>query len=333
MMRSTLVLASLIVIGLFAVIIVNLAVGAYPVSFYDLFQWLAWRFALSSPPDKNIIIIVENIRAPRIVAALLIGASLSCAGAAYQSLFRNPLVSPDLLAVSSGAAFGASLSILFSLSFFMLQLSAFIGGVFAVLIVLTIAYFARRRDRILALVLAGIVVSALLGSAVSLVKILADPYEQLPLLTFWLLGSLSRIQSFEIYPLAPVFVVATAAILVMRSRIDVMSVGEEEAQTLGIHTGHIRLAVIVLATLLTSAAVSISGIIGWVGLVVPHIARMMVGPSFGRMGILSALFGGLFLIFVDTLARTLAAVEIPLGILTALIGAPIFVFLLVKGKQ
>lgn len=333
MMRSTLVPASLIVIGLFAVIIVNLAVGAYPVSFYDLFRWLAWRFALSSPPDKNIIIIVENIRAPRIVSALLIGASLSCAGAAYQSLFRNPLVSPDLLAVSSGAAFGASLSILFSLSFFMLQLSAFIGGVFAVLIVLTIAYFARRRDRILALVLAGIVVSALLGSAVSLVKILADPYEQLPLLTFWLLGSLSRIQSFEIYPLAPVFVVATAAILVMRSRIDVMSVGEEEAQTLGIHTGHIRLAVIVLATLLTSAAVSISGIIGWVGLVVPHIARMMVGPSFGRMGILSALFGGLFLIFVDTLARTLAAVEIPLGILTALIGAPIFVFLLVKGKQ
>lgn len=333
MMRSTLVPASLIIIGLFAVIIVNLAVGAYPVSFYDLFRWLAWRFALSSPPDKNIIIIVENIRAPRIVAALLIGASLSCAGAAYQSLFRNPLVSPDLLAVSSGAAFGASLSILFSLSFFMLQLSAFIGGVFAVLIVLTIAYFARRRDRILALVLAGIVVSALLGSAVSLVKILADPYEQLPLLTFWLLGSLSRIQSFEIYPLAPVFVVATAAILVMRSRIDVMSVGEEEAQTLGIHTGHIRLAVIVLATLLTSAAVSISGIIGWVGLVVPHIARMMVGPSFGRMGILSALFGGLFLIFVDTLARTLAAVEIPLGILTALIGAPIFVFLLVKGKQ
>lgn len=333
MMRSTLVPVSLIIIGLFAVIIVNLAVGAYPVSFYDLFRWLAWRFTLSSPPDKNIIIIVENIRAPRIVAALLIGASLSCAGAAYQSLFRNPLVSPNLLAVSSGAAFGASLSILFSLSFFMLQLSAFIGGVFAVLIVLTIAYFARRRDRILALVLAGIVVSALLGSAVSLVKILADPYEQLPLLTFWLLGSLSRIQSFEIYPLAPVFVVATAAILVMRSRIDVMSVGEEEAQTLGIHTGHIRLAVIVLATLLTSAAVSISGIIGWVGLVVPHIARMMVGPSFGRMGILSALFGGLFLIFVDTLARTLAAVEIPLGILTALIGAPIFVFLLVKGKQ
>lgn len=333
MMRSTLVPVSLIIIGLFAVIIVNLAVGAYPVSFYDLFRWLAWRFTLSSPPDKNIIIIVENIRAPRIVAALLIGASLSFAGAAYQSLFRNPLVSPDLLAVSSGAAFGASLSILFSLSFFMLQLSAFIGGVFAVLIVLTIAYFARRRDRILALVLAGIVVSALLGSAVSLVKILADPYEQLPLLTFWLLGSLSRIQSFEIYPLAPVFVVATAAILVMRSRIDVMSVGEEEAQTLGIHTDHIRLAVIVLATLLTSAAVSISGIIGWVGLVVPHIARMMVGPSFGRMGILSALFGGLFLIFVDTLARTLAAVEIPLGILTALIGAPIFVFLLVKGKQ
>lgn len=333
MMRSTLIPATLTVIGLFVVIIINLAVGAYPVSFYDLGHWLLWRCGLSLPPDKNIIIIVENIRAPRIVAALLIGASLSCAGAAYQSLFRNPLVSPDLLAVSSGAAFGASLSILLSLSFVMLQLSAFIGGVVAVLIVLTIAYSARRRDRILALVLAGIVVSALLGSAVSLVKILADPYEQLPLLTFWLLGSLSRIQSFEIYPLAPVFLFATIVILAMRSRIDVMSVGEEEAQTLGIHTGHIRLAIIVLSTLLTSAAVSISGIIGWIGLVVPHIARMMVGPSFGKMGVLSALFGGLFLIFVDTLARTLAAVEIPLGILTALIGAPIFVSLLVKGKQ
>lgn len=332
-MRSYFIPASLTLIGLVAVTILNLAVGAYPVSFYDLGRWLAWRCSLSSPPDKNIIIIIENIRAPRIVAALLIGASLSCAGAAYQSLFRNPLVSPDLLAVSSGAAFCASLSILFSLSFFMLQMSAFIGGVFAVLIVLTIAYLARRRDRILALVLAGIVVSALLGSAVSLVKILADPYEQLPLLTFWLLGSLSRIQTFEIYPLAPVFIFATIAILALRSRIDVMSVGEEEAQTLGIHTGHIRLAIIVLATLLTSAAVSISGIIGWVGLVVPHIARMMVGPSFGKMGVLSALFGGLFLIFVDTLARTLAAVEIPLGILTALIGAPIFVSLLVKGKQ
>lgn len=332
-MRSYFIPASLTLIGLVVVTILNLAVGAYPVSFYDLGRWLAWRCSLSSPPDKNIIIIIENIRAPRIVAALLIGASLSCAGAAYQSLFRNPLVSPDLLAVSSGAAFCASLSILFSLSFFMLQMSAFIGGVFAVLIVLTIAYLARRRDRILALVLAGIVVSALLGSAVSLVKILADPYEQLPLLTFWLLGSLSRIQTFEIYPLAPVFIFATIAILALRSRIDVMSVGEEEAQTLGIHTGHIRLAIIVLATLLTSAAVSISGIIGWVGLVVPHIARMMVGPSFGKMGVLSALFGGLFLIFVDTLARTLAAVEIPLGILTALIGAPIFVSLLVKGKQ
>lgn len=332
-MKRQIVYGGIGLICLIGVILVNLILGAYPVSFYELGQWISWRFGISVEPEKNIIIVIENIRAPRIIAALVIGAGLSCAGAAYQSLFRNPLVSPDLLAVSSGAAVGASLSIIFSLSFFMLQLGAFIGGVVAVCTVLAIARIARHRDKILALVLSGIVVSALFGSGVSLIKIIADPYEQLPLLTFWLLGSLSRIQNYEILPLIPIFFVSICLIIAMRFRIDVMTVGEEEAQTLGIHTGYIRLAVIALATLLTSAAVSISGIIGWVGLVVPHITRMIVGPSFGKMGFLSAVFGGIFLLVVDTLARTLTSVEIPLGILTALIGAPIFIWLLVKGRE
>lgn len=332
-MKRQIVYGGIGLICLIGVILVNLILGAYPVSFYELGQWISWRFGISVEPEKNIIIVIENIRAPRIIAALVIGAGLSCAGAAYQSLFRNPLVSPDLLAVSSGAAVGASLSIIFSLSFFMLQLGAFIGGVAAVCTVLAIARIARHRDKILALVLSGIVVSALFGSGVSLIKIIADPYEQLPLLTFWLLGSLSRIQNYEILPLIPIFFVSICLIIAMRFRIDVMTVGEEEAQTLGIHTGYIRLAVIALATLLTSAAVSISGIIGWVGLVVPHITRMIVGPSFGKMGFLSAVFGGIFLLVVDTLARTLTSVEIPLGILTALIGAPIFIWLLVKGRE
>lgn len=332
-MKRQIVYSGIGLICLIGVILVNLILGAYPVSFYELGQWISWRFGISVEPEKNIIIVIENIRAPRIIAALVIGAGLSCAGAAYQSLFRNPLVSPDLLAVSSGAAVGASLSIIFSLSFFMLQLGAFIGGVAAVCTVLAIARIARHRDKILALVLSGIVVSALFGSGVSLIKIIADPYEQLPLLTFWLLGSLSRIQNYEILPLIPIFFVSICLIIAMRFRIDVMTVGEEEAQTLGIHTGYIRLAVIALATLLTSAAVSISGIIGWVGLVVPHITRMIVGPSFGKMGFLSAVFGGIFLLVVDTLARTLTSVEIPLGILTALIGAPIFIWLLVKGRE
>lgn len=332
-MKRQIVYGGIGLICLIGVILVNLILGAYPVSFYELGQWISWRFGISVEPEKNIIVVIENIRAPRIIAALVIGAGLSCAGAAYQSLFRNPLVSPDLLAVSSGAAVGASLSIIFSLSFFMLQLGAFIGGVAAVCTVLAIARIARHRDKILALVLSGIVVSALFGSGVSLIKIIADPYEQLPLLTFWLLGSLSRIQNYEILPLIPIFFVSICLIIAMRFRIDVMTVGEEEAQTLGIHTGYIRLAVIALATLLTSAAVSISGIIGWVGLVVPHITRMIVGPSFGKMGFLSAVFGGIFLLVVDTLARTLTSVEIPLGILTALIGAPIFIWLLVKGRE
>lgn len=332
-MKGSIIYAVGGLIGLVVVILLNLRIGAYPVSFHELGQWIAWRVGNGVEPDKNIVIVIENIRAPRIIAALFIGAGLSCAGAAYQSLFRNPLVSPDLLAVSSGAAVGASLAIIFSLSFLMLQLSAFMGGIIAVCIVLTIARFAHRREKILALVLGGIVVSALLGSGVSLIKILADPYEQLPMLTFWLLGSLARIQNYEIIPLIPVCTISIGIIIAMRFRIDTMTVGDEEAQTLGIHTGQIRLTVIALATLLTSVAVSISGIIGWVGLVVPHMTRMIVGPSFGKTGFLSAILGGLFLLIVDTVARTIASVEIPLGILTALIGAPIFIWLMVKGRE
>lgn len=322
----------LAIMAIMAMIVLNLCVGAYPVSFHDLYGWLLWRSGAALTVDENVKVIIENIRAPRIIAALVIGAGLSCAGAAYQSLFRNPLVSPDLLAVSSGAALGASLSILFSMSFVFLQFGAFLGGVAAVCVVIAIASLARHRDRILSLVLAGIVVSSLLGAGVSLVKILADPYEQLPLLTFWLLGSLSRIQNYEIFPLVPVFIIAMGLIIAMHFRIDVMTVGEEEAETLGLNVVRTRLLVIASATLLTSAAVSISGIIGWVGLVVPHMTRMMVGPSFARLGLMSSCVGGLFLLFVDTIARTLTLVEIPLGILTALIGAPIFIFLLVKGR-
>ncbi|UXN06102.1 FecCD family ABC transporter permease [Bartonella sp. HY761] len=317
---------------LIAVILINLKIGAYPISASTFLQWLEWRIFGGERPNDTIISIIENIRAPRIFAAILIGGAFSCAGAAYQSIFRNPLVSPDILAVSSGAAFGACLAIVASLSLFAIQVGAFFGGIGAVAIVLLIARLVPRRDVTLVLVLAGIVVGGLFGAGVSLLKIIGDPYEKLPIITFWLLGSLSRVELDNILLLAPFFIIGITILIAMRFRIDVMTLGEEEAKTIGINTGQIRLTTILCATFLTSIAVSIAGIIGWVGLVVPHISRMIVGPSFGRVGPTSAIIGAIFLLFVDSCARSLAATEIPLGILTAIIGAPIFIWLLIKGK-
>ena len=317
---------------LFLIVLGNLKIGAYPVSISSFFHWLGWRLCGLSKPDETIILVIENIRAPRILAAIFIGAAFSCAGAAYQNIFRNPLVSPDILAVSSGAAFGACLAIIGSMSLLAIQMGAFIGGMSAVAIVLIIARLVPRRDVTLVLVLAGIVVGSLFGAGVSLLKIIGDPYEKLPIITFWLLGSLNRVELYNILIVAPFFIIGIGLLLGLRFRIDVMTIGEEEAKTLGIHTGRIRLTTIICATLLTSIAVSIAGIIGWVGLVVPHISRMIVGPSFGRLGPTSAFIGAIFLLIVDSCARTMAATEIPLGILTAIIGAPIFIWLLIGGK-
>ncbi|UXM96657.1 iron ABC transporter permease (plasmid) [Bartonella sp. HY329] len=317
---------------LFLLVLSNLKIGAYPVSMTNFLEWISWRVLGTIKPDEAVILVIEKIRAPRILAAILIGAAFSCAGAAYQSIFRNPLVSPDILAVSSGAAFGACLAIIGSMSIVAIQMGAFLGGIGAVCIVLIIAHMVPRRDVTLVLVLAGIVVGSLFGAGVSLLKIIGDPYEKLPIITFWLLGSLSRVQLDNILIISPFFIIGIILLVSLRFRIDVMTIGEEEAKTLGIHTGRIRLITIICATLLTSIAVSIAGIIGWVGLVVPHISRMIVGPSFGRVGPTSAFVGAIFLLIVDSCARSLASTEIPLGILTAIIGAPIFIWLLIRGK-
>jgi iron complex transport system permease protein len=304
-------------------------VGRYPVSLAELADVLIARLtgrATSAPPAvENVVLLV---RGPRVVAAVLVGGALAVAGTAFQGLFRNPLVSPDILGASSGAALGAVIGIFFSLGVVGIESLAFAGGLIAVAAVYAIGSLLQSRDPILVLVLTGVVVGALLGAGVGLVKYLADPYNQLPAMTFWLLGSLAATPVADLVPLAGPVVLGTVVLVALRWRLNVMSLPEDEARALGLATGPLRIAIVAAATLVTSASVATSGIIGWVGLVVPHLARALVGPDFPRLIPTAAVLGGGYLLFIDTLARTAAPVEIPLGILTAVIGTPFFIWLL-----
>jgi iron complex transport system permease protein len=317
----------------FAVLVLGLllafTVGRYPVGIGDLFAVITAKLAGHSanvPPAVETVI--WQVRGPRVLAASLVGAALAVAGTAFQGLFRNPLVSPDILGASSGAALGAVLGIYFSLGIFAIQALAFAGGLLAVAMVYAVGSAAGSRDPVLVLVLAGVVIGALLGAGVGLIKYLADPYNQLPAMTFWLLGSLAAAGPSDLVPLFGPVALGTLALLALRWRMNVMSLPDEEARALGVPTGPLRIAIVAAATLVTSASVATAGIIGWVGLVVPHIARTLVGPDFGRLIPAAALIGGGFLLAIDTLARTAAAVEIPLGILTAFVGTPFFIWLL-----
>jgi len=320
----------IIALGLFAVgVLVAFTVGRYPVTLAEFIEVLVSRLggrdATVSPAVENVVLLV---RGPRVIAAALVGAALAVAGTAFQGIFRNPLVSPDILGASSGAALGAVLGIYFSLGVIGIEALAFAGGLVAVAAVYVIGSLLRSRDPILVLVLTGVVVGALLGAGVGLVKYLADPYNQLPAMTFWLLGSLAAITVSDLLPLAGAVAVGTVVLIALRWRLNVMSLPEDEARALGLATGPFRIAIIAAATLVTSASVATSGVVGWVGLVVPHLARALVGPDFPRLVPTAALLGGGYLLFIDTIARTAAPVEIPLGILTAVIGTPFFIWLL-----
>jgi iron complex transport system permease protein len=307
-------------------------VGAYPLSFADMAAAVA-RKLTGAPAQGQIDTVLFDIRLPRVFAAVLVGAGVAAAGAAYQTLFRNPLVSPDILGVSTGAGLGAVLGIFLSLPVAGIQLLAFAVGLATVGLVYAIASLVRERDPILVLVLAGVVVGSLAGAAISLMKILADPYDQLPAIVFWLLGSLSAIRKSEVWSAAPLVALGLVPLVALRWRINVLSLGDEEAKALGVEAGRLRLFVVAAATLMTASVVAISGVIGWVGLVIPHIARMAVGPSFDRLLPTAMLLGAGYLLLVDTLARTMARIEVPIGILTAIIGAPFFLWLLARGRE
>ncbi len=313
---------------LLALLAVAFAVGRYPVSISELFSVLAGQ-----PVPANVETVVLQVRGPRVLAAVVVGAALAAAGAAYQGMFRNPLVSPDILGVSTGAALGAVLAIFFSQNALMIQAFAFTGGLAAVGLVYGVGSRLRGHDPLLALVLTGVVIGTLLGSAIALLKYLADPYNQLPAITFWLLGSLAATSPQDLLAAAPLALLGLAPMLLLRWRMNVLALPDDEARALGVDTRRLRTLVVVCATLMTASVVAISGIIGWVGLLIPHAARLLVGPDFGRLLPLAMLMGAGFMLAVDTLCRTLATIEVPPGVLTALIGTPFFLWLFALSRR
>jgi iron complex transport system permease protein len=320
------VVAALLV-ALAAALLLALAVGPFPLHFADIVSALAKMFGASDGALTSGEIVFTRVRLPRVAAAALVGAALAGAGTAYQTLFRNPLVSPDILGVSSGAGFGAVLGILLSLPVAGIQALAFLLGLGTVALVYLIAAALH------VLVLSGVVVGALAGACISLVKILADPYDQLPAITFWLLGSLAGVKLSDLALVAPLVIVGLVPLILLRWRIGVLSLGDDEARALGVDVPRLRILVIGAATLMTASVVAISGVIGWIGLMIPHIARMLVGPNFDRLLPTAMLMGAAFMLLVDTLARSIARIETPLGILTAVLGAPFFLWLLARGRK
>jgi iron complex transport system permease protein len=285
--------------------------------------------AVSWPETYEAVII--DVRLPRLLAGLLIGAGLSMAGAAFQGLFRNPLVSPHILGVSAGAGFGAALAILFFGQIVMVQTFSFAFGLVAVLMTYALSRIYRETP-VLMLVLAGIIVGALFSAGTSLLKYIADPVNQMPSIVFWLLGSLNNIANKDIAVVGPIIAAGMIALYMIRWRINLLTMGEEDARALGVHTGQIRAVIIAGATLISASAVCVSGIIGWVGLVIPHIGRLLTGADNRDVLPVSALIGAVYLVGVDTMARTLMETEIPIGILTAIVGAPVFAFLLHRNR-
>ncbi|KZC15607.1 Fe3+-siderophore ABC transporter permease [Rhodanobacter sp. FW510-R12] len=294
-----------------------------------LWSALANKASGYSPAIENVVLAV---RLPRVLAAMLVGASLAGAGAAYQTLFRNPLASPAILGVSSGAGFGAALAMLLGGGALAVQGFSFAGGICAVGTAIFIAGHLGK-DSALVLVLAGLVVSALFQALTSATKYLADPLDTLPTIVFWLLGSLGRVTASDLYFAAPFSALGIVALFLLRWPTQVLEAGDDEARTLGVPVRWLRVMLIVAATLMTAAAVSISGIVGWIGLLVPHLGRLMIGPAYARLLPASILLGAGFLLLVDDLCRSAFATELPLGIVTAILGAPVFVIILARARR
>jgi iron complex transport system permease protein len=318
---------TLVVLGVLA-----LGAGRYPISPADVAS-IVWSHMSGRADGSTADAVVWQIRLPRVGVSMLVGAALAAAGAAYQHLFRNPLVAPDTLGVSSGAALGAVLAIFVGAGLLVIEAAAFVGGLAAVGAVMLVASRLRAHDPLVTLILTGIVVASLLGAAISLVKYLADPYNVLPAITFWLMGSFASTSPSDARGLLAAVAAALVVLIALAWRVDLLSLPEDEARALGVNTRRLRAAVIAAATLATAASVAVSGIIGWVGLVVPHMARLVVGPGFTRLLPAAALFGAAFMLAIDTLARTVATIEMPPGILTAIVGTPVFIALLARARR
>ncbi len=314
-----LLILSALLIATFAI---SFTLGRYAIPLSQLFEILFSKlFGFQATWDATIDTVLFKVRLPRLLAAISIGAALSLSGATYQGLFKNPMVSADILGASAGAGFGAAIGMLLSFDPMGIQLMSFAFGLGAVAITTIVSTIVGRgNDSTLLLVLTGMVVTSLFSSAIALIKYIADPDLKLREITFWLMGGLSAIRMSDLKIVLIPMVLGAVPLLLLRWRLNVLSFGDEEAQALGIDTSRLRLITIICSTLLTASTVSIGGIIGWVGLVIPHLARMLVGPNYSILLPTSLLVGGLYLLIVDNVARCMFAMEIPLGILTSVIG-------------
>ncbi|BDC36084.1 iron ABC transporter permease [Candidatus Methanoliparum sp. LAM-1] len=314
----------------FFLFFLSFLIGRYPISPIEVITVILSKI-LPIECDNIAEMVIFQIRIPRIIAAMLVGAGLSISGASFQGLFKNPLVSPDILGVSAGASLGASIAILLSLNLFYIQIFALLFGLTAVAITYFVSRLVKSSSN-LVLVLSGVAVGSLFSALTSFTKYVADPYEKLPAIVFWLMGSLSSVSNKDLLVVIFPMLVSIMILLLIRWKINVISIGDEEARSLGLNTKKFTTLMIICCTILTASAVCISGIIGWVGLVIPHIGRMIVGPDHRKLLPATLSLGASYLLLVDNFARALTTVEIPLGILTAIMGAPFFIYLLKKSK-
>ncbi len=333
--RASIVAAVLSIGVLLALFVVSLGLGRSSIPPQTVLGILGQQFfGLAGDFDAGQVTIVTNIRLPRIIAAVLVGSALAISGAAYQGLFKNPMVSPDILGASAGASFGAALSLLLDASNQIVQISAFCMGFVAVII----TYFSSKRvgkgtNMTLLLVLCGLIVGTLFQAFVSIIKYTADPDSKLPEITYWLMGSIAKVTWDSIKVFLIPYLLGAVPLLLLRWRLNTLAFGDAEAESLGVNVAALRAVLIVCATLLTSAVVAIAGVVGWVGLIIPHLVRFVTGPDNRVVLPLSLIFGAIFLVIVDTCCRSLMASEIPLGILTSVIGAPFFFIILLRTQK
>lgn len=313
---------------------VSLGIGRIPISAGEVLR-ISISWLSQEPPDPQLsgkAMVFTLVRLPRCLLAVLMGMGLSVSGAVYQGLFRNPLVSPDILGVSAGATFGAALGLLMpGSSFVTVQLLAFVFGLAAVSMALGIAKAVAVKP-VLVLVLAGLVVLSVFNSSITLLKFFSDPYNELPAIVFWIMGSISRAEWKDLYAAVPLICGGLIIVGVLRYKLNVLSLGDIQTKSIGLNPGLYRILFIAVSSVMVAVSVSICGQICWIGLVIPHIARTLVGPNHEIMIPVTALIGGIFLLLADTLARTLTMAELPISVVTAFSGAPIFAYLLYRNR-
>lgn len=312
-------------------ILISLTIGSYHIGPIDIIKIIYGRITgRELVSDSMAAGLLWQVRFPRVIGASLVGAGLSVSGAVFQGLFKNPLASPYTLGVSNGAGFGAGLAIIFTFSSMQIQMTAIFFGLFAVGV--TFFLSMRGQKSTVTLVLAGMLVGSLFSSLVSLIKFVADPFDKLPAIVFWLMGSLSGISYVKILAILPLYSLAMVLLFLFRWKINVLSMGDQEAKSFGIDVRRERGIAIVACSVMTALVVSISGIIGWVGIVIPHLTRMITGPDFRRIIPVSASLGICYLLVIDDICRALTAVEIPIGVITGIIGVPLFIYFIYKRK-